>query len=107
MRTKSLEDLTEALEMALDTTLAEHVEHREDRLILARRTAEELCRIADGAMFYIPGRHGVEREERNRSIRALYRLRPAPVTLYRLARAYDLSPSAIRRIIEPPCVASA
>ena len=107
MRTKSLEDLTEALEMAMDTTLAEHIEQREDRLILARRTAEELCRIADGAMFYVPSRHGIDLEERNRSIRALYRLRPAPITLHRLARAYGLAPTSIRRIVEPSRVVSA
>lgn len=107
MRTKSLEDLTEALELAMDTTLAEHVELREDRLILARRTAEELCRVANGTMFYVPSKQGRDLEERNRSIRALYRLRPVPMTTYRLARAYGLTPNTIRRIVEPSRVASA
>lgn len=99
MRTKSLEDLTEALEMAMDTPLSEWIEQDEDRRILAHRTAEELCRIVGGSMLYIPIRQGIDREERDQSIRALYKLRPTPVMRHRLATAYKVAPVTIRRIV--------
>lgn len=99
MRTKSLEDLTEALEMAMNTTLSEWIEQDEDRRILAHRTAAELCRIVGGSMLYVPIRQGIDREERDQSIRALYKLRPTPIMRHRLAKVYRVTPITIRRIV--------
>ncbi|MCK7581712.1 MAG: hypothetical protein MZV65_42910 [Chromatiales bacterium] len=76
----------------MDATLAEWVERDEDRRILAHRTAEELCRVIGGAMLYVPQRQGVERDERDRSIRALFKLRSSPMMYHRLANAYRVTP---------------